>query len=399
MISTGTDIRPIECLLFMRDVKSPVYFEQMKGRGTRIISPTDLTAVTPDAPHKTHFVIVDAVGVCESDKTDSRPLERKKSVPFDKLLLEVALGNRDEDTLTTLAGRLARLETEIDDGARKEIRQVTGGATLPEMVNGLLDAVDPDKQADKAREMFQVEEPNLEQIQEAAEKLAKSACAPFENPQIRNRIIEIKQRNEQVIDTVSKDTVISIGFTQVQAQGVIESFKRFMAENRDELTALQIFYSRPYGQRRLTFDQVQELAAAIEKPPYSLTPEHIWQAYARLEQARVKGAGPKRLLTDLISLVRFALGEAELLEPWPETVERRFEGWLAAQKLRGREFTPEQLEWLRLIKDHVATSLAVEVDDLEYAPFFEKGGPMKAMQLFGPELPRILAEVNEALAA
>lgn len=399
MISTGTDIRPIECLLFMRDVKSPVYFEQMKGRGTRTISPTDLTAVTPDAPHKTHFVIVDAVGVCESDKTDSRPLERKKSVPFDKLLISVALGNRDEDTLTTLAGRLARLETEIDDGARKEIRQVTGGATLPEMVNGLLDALDPDKQADKAREMFQVEEPSLEQIQEAAEKLAKSACAPFENPQIRNRIIEIKQRNEQVIDTVSKDTVISIGFTQVQAQGVIESFKRFMAENRDELTALQIFYSRPYGQRHLTFEQVQELAAAIEKPPYSLTPERLWQAYERLEQARVKGAGPKRLLTDLISLVRFALGEAELLEPWPETVERRFEGWLAAQKLRSREFTPEQLEWLRLIKDHVATSLTVEVDDLEYAPFFEKGGPMKAMQLFGPELPRILNEVNEALAA
>jgi type I restriction enzyme R subunit len=399
MISTGTDIRPIECLLFMRDVKSPVYFEQMKGRGTRTISPTDLTAVTPDAPHKTHFVIVDAVGVCESDKTDSRPLERKKSVPFDKLLISVALGNRDEDTLTTLAGRLARLETEIDDGARKEIRQVTGGVNLPEMVNRLLDAVDPDKQADKAREMFQVEEPSPEQIQEAAEKLAKSACAPFENPQIRNRIIEIKQRNEQVIDTVSKDTVISIGFTQVQAQGVIESFKRFMAENRDELTALQIFYSRPYGQRHLTFDQVQELAAAIEKPPYSLTPERLWQAYERLEQARVKGAGPKRLLTDLISLVRFALGEAELLEPWPETVERRFDGWLAAQKLQGRDFTPEQLEWLRLLKDHVATSLTVEVDDLEYAPFFEKGGPMKAMQLFGPELPRILTEVNEALAA
>jgi len=399
MISTGTDIRPIECLLFMRDVKSPVYFEQMKGRGTRTISPTDLTAVTPDAPHKTHFVIVDAVGVCESDKTDSRPLERQKSVPFDKLLISVALGNRDEDTLTSLAGRLARLETEIDEGARKEIRQVTNGATLPEMVNGLLDALDPDKQADKAREMFQVEEPSPEQIEKAAAELTKAACAPFENPQIRNKIIEIKQRNEQIIDTVSQDTVIAAGFTQAQAQGVIGSFKRFMAENRDELTALQIFYSRPYGQRRLTFDQVQELAAAIAKPPYSLTPERLWQAYERLEQARVKGAGPKRLLTDLISLMRFALGEAELLEPWPETVERRFEGWLAAQKLRGRDFTPEQLEWLRLIKDHVATSLTVEVDDLEYAPFFEKGGPMKAMQLFGPELPQILTEVNEALAA
>jgi type I restriction enzyme R subunit len=267
------------------------------------------------------------------------------------------------------------------------------------MVNALLDALDPDKQADKAREMFQVEEPSPEQIEKAAAELAKTACVPFENPQVRNKLIEIKQRDEQIIDTVSQDALRAAGFTQVQVQGVIESFQRFMAENRDELTALQIFYSRPYGQRRLTFEMVQELAAAIAKPPYSLTPESLWQAYERLEQARVKGAGPKRLLTDLISLVRFALGEAELLEPWPETVERRFEGWLAAQKLRGRDFTPEQLEWLRLIKDHVATSLTVEVDDLEYAPFFEKGGPMKAMQLFGPELPRILTEVNEALAA
>ena len=82
MISTGTDIKPLECLLFMRTVNSRVYYEQMKGRGTRVISPTDLETVSPDAKYKTHFVIVDAVGVCERDKTDSRPLERKRHVPF-----------------------------------------------------------------------------------------------------------------------------------------------------------------------------------------------------------------------------------------------------------------------------------------------------------------------------
>jgi type I restriction enzyme R subunit len=101
MISTGTDIKPLECVLFMRDVKSRVYFEQMKGRGTRTINPNDFQAVTPGAAVKTHFVIVDAVGVCESDKSDSRPLERKRTVPFDKLLQSVALDNRDEDTLTS----------------------------------------------------------------------------------------------------------------------------------------------------------------------------------------------------------------------------------------------------------------------------------------------------------
>src|SRR6185312_2684921 len=109
MIATGTDVKPLECLVFLRDVRSRVYFEQMKGRGTRVLSPTDLQAVSgAEATAKTHFVIVDAVGVCESDKTESRPLERKPSVSFDRILLGVALGKRDEDTLTTLAGRLAR---------------------------------------------------------------------------------------------------------------------------------------------------------------------------------------------------------------------------------------------------------------------------------------------------
>jgi type I restriction enzyme R subunit len=115
MIATGTDIRPLECILFMRGIRSRTYFEQMKGRGTRVIEPTDFKAVTPDAEHKTHFVIVDAVGVCETDKTDSRPLERKKSVPFDKLVHCIALGIRDNDTITSLAGRLARLDREIEE--------------------------------------------------------------------------------------------------------------------------------------------------------------------------------------------------------------------------------------------------------------------------------------------
>lgn len=121
MISTGTDIKPLECLVFMRDVKSRVYFEQMKGRGTRTIIPDDLRAVTPGAPCKTHFVIVDAVGVCETDKTDSQPLERNPTVPFDKLLERVALGVRDEDTLTSLAGRLARLDRQLEPRDHAEL--------------------------------------------------------------------------------------------------------------------------------------------------------------------------------------------------------------------------------------------------------------------------------------
>ena len=115
MIATGTDIKPVEIVVFMRAVKSRSFFEQMKGRGVRVIKADDLKAVTPDATTKDHFVIVDAVGVCEQDKTDARPMEKKPSVSFEKLLQAVSLGNTEEDVLTTIAGRLARMEHRLTD--------------------------------------------------------------------------------------------------------------------------------------------------------------------------------------------------------------------------------------------------------------------------------------------
>ncbi|MHB1589617.1 MAG: type I restriction endonuclease subunit R, partial [Metallibacterium scheffleri] len=110
MIATGTDIKAVEVVMFMRAVKSRAFFEQMKGRGVRVIKPDDLQSVTPDAKAKDHFVIVDAVGVCARDKTDSRPMEQKPTVSFEKLMQAVAFGNTEDDVLTSLAGRLARME-------------------------------------------------------------------------------------------------------------------------------------------------------------------------------------------------------------------------------------------------------------------------------------------------
>lgn len=102
-------MKPLECLVFLRNVNSASYFDQMKGRGCRIIGSDDLRAVTPDAKNKTHYVIVDAVGVCENDKTTSKPLDRKPSVSLEKLLQMVAQGMVHEDIVSTLATRLARL--------------------------------------------------------------------------------------------------------------------------------------------------------------------------------------------------------------------------------------------------------------------------------------------------
>jgi type I restriction enzyme R subunit len=402
MISTGTDIRPLECLIFMRDVKSRVYFEQMKGRGTRVISSTDFNAVTPDASNKTHFVIIDAVGVCENDKTDSRPLEKKRSIPFDKLLQLVALGNRDEDILTSLAGRLSRLDREIDEKDKKEIEDSSGGKSLKVVINNLLDAVDPDKKIEKAKEVFNTETPTVEQVKKATEELIKQACTPFDNATFRNTLITIKQKNEQIIDTVSKDRVILEGFDERakdKAKTIVDTFRRFIEENRDELTAVQLIYKKPYGQRHLTYEEIRQLAESIEKPPYYLTPEIVWQAYEQLEKSKVKRAGPQKLLTNIISLIRFAIRETEVLEPFSDTVEQRFTVWMAQQEGLGKKFTAEQMEWLKLIKDHIATSLSIGMDDFEFAPFYEKGGAVKVYQLFGQQLSGILEELNVRLAA
>jgi type I restriction enzyme R subunit len=400
MISTGTDIRPLECLLFMRDVKSGVYFEQMKGRGTRTISSTDLQAVTADAPYKTGFVIVDAVGVCESDKTDSRPLERKRSVPFEKLVMAVALGLRDADTLSSLAGRLARLNKEIGDKERLEIEEAAEGKKLSQVVNLLLDAIDPDKQLEQAKELFKTEVPSEEQLKQAAEDLARKACGLFDNPMFRNTLFEVKTRSEQTIDDVSKDVLVFAGGDPQavnKAKLMVDSFKKFIEENKDELTALQIIYSKPYGQRQLTYDAIKQLAEAIKKPPYNLTPELVWLAYKQLEKTKVKGAGPQKLLTNIVSLVRFAVGSVDVLEPFTEEVSRNFEEWLNKQEEIGKQFTPEQKEWLNMIKEHITTSLSVGIDDFENVPFNQKGGAVKAYQLFGQELNKILEELNAVL--
>lgn len=402
MISTGTDIKPLECLLFMRDIKSRVYFEQAKGRGTRTISDTDFNAVTPDAPHKTHFVIVDAVGVCERDKTDSRPLERKKTIPFDTLINNVALGIRDPDTLISLAGRLARLDREIEDKEKSQVKEVAGGISLKQLINGLMDAADPDKQIDKAKEIFKTDEPTDQQVMDTIKVLVKEACTPFDNPDLRNTIIEIKKRSEQIIDTVSKDVVFFAGFDEKakeKAKTVVDTFKKFIEDNKYEITALQIIYNQPYSKRHLTYKEIEQLAKAIEKPPYKLTKELLWQAYEQLEKSKVKGAGPQRLLTDMISLVHFAIGKSSVLQPFTETVNERFSIWFAGQEQSGKKFTPGQIEWLTMIKDHIATSLTIDIEDFDLAPFYEKGGLARVYKLFGEDLNGILKELNEVLAA
>jgi type I restriction enzyme, R subunit len=181
----------------------------------------------------------------------------------------------------------------------------------------------------------------------------------------------------------------------------VESVEKFITEHRDEITALQILYQQPQRLRRLeaetlTFEALKSLADALQAPPHLWTEGQLWQAYAALDKSKVKGDNRKRILTDLVSLVRFAMHQDNELVPFPERVNANFKAWLAQS---GIPFTPEQLHWLEMIRDHIAANLGIEPDDFEYSPFAQDGGIGKVHQLFGAELPKVLEAMNRELAA
>ncbi len=400
MIATGTDVRPIEIVFFMRSVRSRTFFEQMKGRGVRVINPTDLQAVTPDARAKTRFVIVDAVGISHEELTDTVSLEKKPSVSFEKLLEQIAFGNRETDLLSSLASRLARLDRQLSSADRQLLTDAADGHSIRELAAALVDALDPDVQIEAARMATGETDPAASAVEGAAARLLGEAAQPIAgNPDLRAKLVELKQSYEQTIDTTSVDTVLKAGYSEEAteaARGIVHDFEAFIAEHRDEIDALQILFSRPY-RRRLTFEQVRELAEAIKRPPRQWTPEVLWEAYERLDLAKVHGSG-ERTLADLVSLVRFAVHEQDELVPYAEQVRERFDNWLAQQESAGRMFTPEQTRWLVMIRDQVATSLGIEMSDFDYVPFNQEGGAGKAVQLFGPHLTGLINELNGALS-
>ena len=396
MIATGTDIKPVEVVFFMRNVRSRNFFEQMKGRGVPTISDTDFNAVTPDAKGKERFVIVDAVGVTESELSESYSLDRHPSVPFDKLLDMVAMGDRDTDTLSSLASRLARLDRRISPQDRQAIEAGPGGATLKELVSELMNATDTDVALVAARSATGQHNPPEEAVAQAARQLLDAAAKPFaSNPELRQRLAEIHRVYEQTIDTVSEDTVLRAEFSEAEADALTRSFREYIEENKDEITALQVLYQRPYSQR-LSYADVRALADALQSPPRSWTPAGLWDAYRQLDQSRVRGSS-QRVLADIVSLVRYAIGNEEELAPFAQRVEERFRGWLAMQETAGRDFTDEQRQWLEDIKDHIAGGVSIDSGDLQYAPFAQRGGIGRAYAVFGDELAALLEELNLAL--
>lgn len=404
MIATGTDVKPLECLLFMRDVKSRNYFEQMKGRGTRTLDMDNLKKVTPSAVSaKTHYVIVDAIGVTRSLKTASQPLITKPTVPLKDLAMQVMMGAHDEDTVSSLAGRLARLNKQLDVDDQRRMREASGGMELTQLVGRLFGAIDADNI--EARALDLAKQPIGTDPGDAKRELAQqqlvSEAAKALNGELVDLIETIRRDKEQTIDHDNLDNLVRAGWEKDaanNAQALTDEFAEYLKANQDNIAALTIFFNQPQRRRELSFELIRQVLDKLKADKPKLAPLYVWQAYRQLDD--YKGAQPISELTALVALIRRVCGMDEKLSTFDDTVRRNFQNWVMKHHSGGGDkFNEEQMDRLRMVRDHVANSFHIERDDLEMSPFDGQGGLGKMYQLFGNKIEPLLDELNEVLVA
>jgi type I restriction enzyme R subunit len=398
MIATGTDVKAIECVFFMRDVRSGTYFEQMKGRGARSIDDASFTSLTPDATHKERFVIVDAVGVTEHDFVDAAPLERNKTVPLKTLLEKAATFTITADETASLASRLARLSRELTPSENAELAELAG-TPLQEITQQLVKIADPDTLAEVI-ENAPLDKDGKKDTKKAMSDLIEQIITPIaSNPQLRQRILEIRLSHDLIFDEGNKDELLDArGVVDTsKAKSLVESWIRYIEENKNEITAIQMLYSKPKNVS-ITFKEIKELAERIRRPHPTWTVDVLWNAYLALEPTKVRKSAV-HTTTDLVSLVRFTLGQMNELVPYAQLVEERYAGWLLQQENRGVKFTDNQKWWLDRIKDAISQSAHFDIKDLEMSPFTERGGTDGVLADLGSSVTVLIESMNMELAS
>ncbi|MFC8621629.1 type I restriction endonuclease subunit R [Streptomyces anulatus] len=398
MIATGTDVRALECVIFLRAVRSAVLFEQMKGRGARTIDATELREVTPDADEdvtKDRFVLLDAAGVTDSPLVDARPLipATGNQVSLAKLLDKTGSRSISAEEAEILQRRLSRLNQQLKQDERDLLTSTAGGTTLAEIARGIVDAVDVDAQ-DEARRQGGTG---------AARELVESAVAVLTgNPELRRQILEIRRDKDLTYDETTAVMVTKVEEVprEQRAQENVDEWHKLLEDQRDRNAAIQVALGsgNPLSPSEARA-ALKELAATIRASRRAWTPHVLWGFYEDLEKAAARkgrNAGPE----DLISLIRYELGADSELRPYRTVVQERFEGWLLRQRQAGVEFTEEQRWWLEKIRDVVATDVGIEPAELAGEPFTERGRGRGFMLAFGGKEPALdlLTELNRELA-
>ncbi|MER7149651.1 DEAD/DEAH box helicase family protein [Streptomyces lydicus] len=399
MIATGTDVKALECVIFLREVRSAVLFEQMKGRGARTIDATELQEVTPDADaavRKDRFVLVDAVGVTDSPLVDAKPLvpAGERQVSLAKLLDKTGTKSISRGEAEILAGRLARLNQQLTDEEREQLTRASGGQTLSEIAGAIVKAVDPDRQ----------EQALEDGGHSAARQLIENAIAPLtEHPELRRHIIEIRRDKDYLFDEFTAVEVTDVDEIPraERAREQVGRWSQLLKDERDRIAAVNIALTSPRSVSPAeTYAALQELALEIRRPQYAWTPQALWTFYEDLGTAVHSGDGGREAgVPDLISLIRYELGVDDELRPYRETVEERFEGWLLKQQQAGADFSEEQLWWLRAIRDVVASDVGISPAEFNAEPFKGRGGGRGFQHAFpGRNVRSLLSELNRELA-
>lgn len=378
MIATGTDIKPLEVLIFMRDVKSASYYAQMVGRGVRSIHNDDLRAVTPNADCKTRFYVIDAVGVSESQKIDSRPLERKKRLSLKEILQQVRegleKGEYDKDALLSLASRLTRLELSLSKEDNASLQELNFDKSLCALAKEILAFAD-----------------SLQALERA--EVAHNPLEIFTNDTFCKLLLELAKKSKIYIDEISQDSVLSAEFDTQKAQNLIAQFNEFILQHKDEITALSIIYSQNYKNRHLTYEVIAELAHKLKQD--SMDIPSLWNAYKLRDKGKVS-KNPSKNLTNLISLVRYALKMDNELQDFATFANARYNLWRGRCKKKGIAFSPEQEAFLELIKEYIIANGCAEIKDIQEI-CADLGGIYRAKAIFKENLGELVEELSLAL--
>ncbi len=350
LVATGTDVKPLEVLIFMRDVASEPLYIQMKGRGVRTIGDEQLRNVTPNAFSKDFFFLVDAVGITESPKTTASPSDSEpvQTITLKRLLELLTHGNVNDDYLRLIAARLARINHKCTDKQREEFRKLAY-IGMQEISAVIFDALEKNE----LPPYVSIDEPNLER---------KALVAPLtHHPEARQYLLILAAG---FIETLmpGEDNLISKGFSEEEAKDVTSSFEKYCDEHKDEIEALRIIYNN--DGEPLTYTMLRDLENKLKLANNKFNTSRLWNCYTIVNPQSVKKHSTKEekeALTNIIQLVRFANHQIETLESLYPSAQQRFNLWYGQVQ---RTVTESQITIIRQIVDYIASNGACTIKDI-----------------------------------
>lgn len=350
LVATGTDIKPLEVVMFMRDVESLPLYIQMKGRGVRTIGDEQLRNVTPNAFSKDCFYLVDAVGVTEHEKiiptTADEPTT--KTITLKELLERISHGYLPDEYLQRLAATLSRIYNKADNSQRNEFARLAHD-DMKGLASRIYDALDNST----LPPFVSINEPNNER---------KGLVSPLANHADARRYLLILAAGFVNTLMPGEDTLISKGFSIEEAQNTTEAFEEFCREHTDEIEALRIIYNNE-GEP-ITYSMLKDLENKLKMANNHFTSKQLWNSYAILNPNSVRRSTTKEesdALTNIIQLVRYAFRQIERLDSVVTTSKQYFNLWLGQNQ---REITDKQREVISRIVDYIASNGACTVRDI-----------------------------------